>query len=182
MDIRKYAAGICIQTFPRRVLAIIKQNLIKSLKAAMKAFVLLFLVSGAALADDAAMRACRTNTDAAARLACYDRIDLAAASVPPAPALTPQQSFGLPPAPMAVQAPARTIDSIESTIVGDFTGWGPNTRFKLANGQVWRVVDGSEAVLAPVRNQKVKITRNFIGTLFMQVEGSNQSPKVRRVE
>ena len=150
----------------------------------MKAFVLLFLVSGAALADDAAMRACRTTTDGAARLACYDKIELAAAPVAAvaAPALTPQQSFGLPPAPMDVQkAPAR-IESITSTIVGNFDGWDPNTKFTLANGQVWRIADGSEAVLPPSTNQRVTITRNFIGTLFLKVEGSNQSPKVRRVE
>jgi len=149
----------------------------------MKAFVLLFLVSSAALADDTAMRACRTVTDTQARLACYDRIELAATPVatPAAPVLTPQQSFGLAPAAMAVQAPAR-IDSIESTIVGTFAGWGPNTRFTLANGQVWRVVDGSEATLTPSTNTKVTIKRNFIGTIFLQVEGTNSSPKVRRVE
>jgi hypothetical protein len=148
----------------------------------MKAFVFLFLASGAALADDGAMRACRSLTDTSTRLACYDRIELATAPMPAQPALTPQQSFGLPPAPMAVQAPVQKIDSIESTIVGNFEGWGPNTRFTLANGQVWRVVDGSEAVLARTSNQKVKITRNFLGTLFMQVEGTNSSPKVKRVE
>jgi len=150
----------------------------------MKAFVLLFLVSGAALADDTAMRACRTVTDTAARLSCYDKIELAAtpATRAAAPAPTPQQAFGLPPAPMDVQKSPEKIDSIESTIVGNFDGWGPNTRFKLANGQTWRIVDGSEAVLPRTSNQKVKITRNFIGTLFLQVEGSNNSPKVRRVE
>lgn len=145
----------------------------------MKAFAVLFLLSGAALADDSAMRACRTLTETGARLACYDRIAL---SAPPQPAPTPQQTFGLAPAPMAVQAPVQQIDSIESTIVGNFDGWGPSTRFKLANGQTWRVVDGSEAVLPRSSSQKVKITRNFIGTIFMQVEGSNQSPKVKRVE
>ena len=156
----------------------------------MKAFLLLslFLVSGAALADDTAMRACRTLTDSAARLGCYDRIELSAsattsiaAAAPAAPVLTPQQAFGLAPAAMAVQAPAH-IDSIESTIVGTFAGWGPNTRFTLANGQVWRVADGSEATLTPTVNQKVVIKRNFIGTIFLQVEGTNSSPKVRRVE
>lgn len=152
----------------------------------MKAFLLLFLVSGTALADDNAMRACRSVTDTAARLTCYDRIELSAtpAAAPAAlaaPALTPQQAFGLAPTAMAVQAPAK-IDSIESTIVGPFAGWGPTTRFTLANGQIWRVVDGSEATLTPTTNQKVVIKRNFIGTLFMQVEGTNSSPKVRRVE
>lgn len=149
----------------------------------MKAFALLFLVSSAALADDTAMRACRSLTNTAERLTCYDKIELSSAVVagPAAPALTPQQSFGLAPAAMAVQAPAQ-IDAIESTIVGTFAGWGPNTRFKLANGQTWRVADGSEATLTPTTNQKVTIKRNFIGTLFLQVEGTNNSPKVRRVE
>jgi len=150
----------------------------------MKAFVLLFLVSSAALADDAAMRACRTTADTTARLACYDRIELSATPVaaPAAPALSPQESFGLPASPMAVRAAPQKIESIESTVVGNFEGWGPNTRFKLANGQTWRIADGSEAVLPQSGNQKVTITRNFIGTLFLKVEGSNQSPKVRRVE
>lgn len=149
----------------------------------MKAFVLLFLVSSAALADDTAMRACRTVTDTQARLTCYDKIELAATPVaqPAAPVMTPQQSFGLAPAAMAVQAPAK-IDSIESTIVGTFAGWGPGSRITLANGQVWRIVDGSEATLTPTTNTKVTIKRNFIGTIFLQVDGTNNSPKVRRVE
>jgi hypothetical protein len=153
----------------------------------MKAFVLLFLVSGAALADDTAMRACRAQADTTARLACYDRIELGnaatvTATAPAAPALSPQESFGLPASPMAVRAAPQQIESIDSTVLGTFEGWGPNTRFKLANGQTWRIADGSEAVLPPSSSQKVKITRNFLGTLFLQVEGSNQSPKVRRVE
>jgi hypothetical protein len=150
----------------------------------MKAFVLLFLVSGAALADDTAMRACRAQTDTAARLACYDRIELGATATvaPAAPALSPQESFGLPASPMAVRAAPQQIESIDSTVLGTFEGWGPNTRFKLANGQTWRIADGSEAVLPPSTSQKVKITRNFLGTLFLQVEGSNQSPKVRRID
>jgi hypothetical protein len=149
----------------------------------MKAFVLLFLVSSAALADDTAMRACRTVTDTQARLTCYDKIELAATPVakPAAPVLTPQQSFGLAPAAMAVQAPAK-IDSIESTIVGTFAGWGPSSRITLANGQVWRIADGSEATLTPTTSTKVKIKRNFIGTIFLEVDGTNSSPKVRRVE
>ena len=152
----------------------------------MKAFILLFLVSGAALADDTAIRACRTVTETAARLNCYDKIELAATPVtrPAAPVATPTpvQSFGLPPAPMAVQAQPQAITSIDSAIVGTFDGWGPSTVFTLANGQKWKVVDGSEAVLPRTSNQKVTISRNFIGTMFLKVEGTNSSPKVRRVE
>jgi hypothetical protein len=148
--------------------------------------ILSLMASSAALADDTAMRACRTVTESDARLNCYDKIELgtATASRPaaPAPALTPQQSFGLPAAPLAVQARPEKIDSIDSTIVGNFDGWGPATTFKLANGQRWKIVDGSEAILPNSDHQHIKIKRNFLGTLFMEVQGSNQSPKVRRVE
>lgn len=152
--------------------------------------ILSLVASSAALADDTAMRACRTVTESDARLNCYDKIELgatapvrpAAMAPAPAPALTPQQSFGLPAAPLAVQARPEQVDSIESTIVGNFDGWGPSTTFKLANGQRWKIIDGSEAILANSDHQKIKITRNFLGTLFMEVQGSNQSPKVRRVE
>lgn len=146
--------------------------------------ILALATSSAALADDTAMRACRTVTESDARLNCYDKIALgtAPATLPVAPVVSPQQSFGLPRAPLAVQARPEQIDSIESTIVGNFDGWGPATTFSLANGQRWKIIDGSEAILAKNDHQKIKITRNFIGTLFMQVEGSNQAPKVRRVE
>jgi hypothetical protein len=30
-------------------------------------------------------------------------------------------------------------------------------------------------------NPKVRIVRNFFGTTFLEVEGTNNSPKVRRV-
>jgi hypothetical protein len=144
------------------------------------------LVSASAMADDTALQQCRVMADAGARLACYDAIPLAArgparaAPVAAAPtAATPEQRFGL----ESVKKPtSEEPTAIDSTIVGKFEGWGPNARIKLANGQVWRVVDGSEAVLEPMTNPKVRIEKNFIGTMFLRIEGSNQSAKVRRVE
>lgn len=134
---------------------------------------LFLFVSGAALADDTALAKCRTLPEAASRLACYDAIPAGAAPVQAA-----DQLFGLKPAARPVEEPR----SIESTIVGDFDGWSAGARIKLANGQVWRVVDGSEASLSRTTNPKVKVVRNMFGTLFLQIEGTNQSPKVRRVE
>jgi hypothetical protein len=153
----------------------------------------MLFVSGAALADDAALQNCRAVTDAGARLRCYDAIPLAAANAvavassataaaaaKAAPAAaSAEQNFGI------EQVKKKEDDqpkSIESTIVGNFDGWGPNARIKLANGQIWRVVDGSEAVLAPMQNPKVTIERNMFGTMFLRVEGSNNSAKVRRVQ
>ncbi|GAB3413852.1 hypothetical protein NX774_00840 [Massilia agilis] len=153
-----------------------------------KALYLLLLVSGAAFADDAALQKCRALADAATRLSCYDAIPLGqaapataalAAAPAAAPSRTPEQNFGM----EAVKKQAdEQPKSIESTIAGTFDGWRPGSQIKLANGQVWKVVDGSEAVLAPLQNPKVKVSRNFFGTIFLEIEGTNQSPKVRRVQ
>jgi hypothetical protein len=127
--------------------------------------------TGVALADDAAILACRNLADGAARLACYDAIPAGSR-----PAAAAAQSFGL-----EQKKPEEPARSIESTIVGTVSGWGPATLFTLANGQVWKVVDGSSADLAPVSNPSVKIVRNMFGTMFLEIEGTNASPKVRRV-
>jgi hypothetical protein len=148
-----------------------------------KLLCLLMLVSTTAMADDAALQQCRSLANATARLACYDAIPLAPRATAPAAAApaaaTPEQRFGLE---SVKKAKSEEPSAIDSTIVGKFEGWGPNSRIKLANGQVWRVVDGSEAVLEPMTNPKVRIEKNFIGTMFLRIEGSNQTAKVRRVE
>jgi hypothetical protein len=144
----------------------------------MKALIALpLLLAGhaaiAAPADDSAILHCRSLSEAGARLACYDAIPVA-----PVPMPAPAQSFGME---TVKRAEPETPKFIESTIPGKFEGWGPNTQFKLANGQVWRVVDGSSADLAPMQDPQVKIVRNIFGTMFLEIAGTNNSPKVRRV-
>jgi hypothetical protein len=144
---------------------------------------LLLATSGAALANDKAaadvtipgdaVLHCRALGDTSARLACYDAIPVARAAAP-----APEQNFGLQP---PRKAEPETPAFIESTITGSFEGWGPGTQFTLANGQVWRVADGSDAVLPPMRDPKVRIVRNFFGTTFLEIPGTNSSPSVRRV-
>lgn len=141
----------------------------------------LLLASGSALANDAALLKCRAVSDVAARVACYDAIPLGAASPAagaPAAAARAEQSFGM----EAVKQREEQPQSVQSTIVGSFEGWGPGSRIRLANGQVWRVIDGSDAVLAPRTDVKVSMERNLFGTIFMRVDGTNASAKVRRVE
>lgn len=144
----------------------------------------LLLAAGAAVADDAAIMKCRALSDVSARLACYDAIPVGAAPAAraaapaPAPARSAEQNFGM----EAVKQREEQPKSIESTIAGDFEGWGPNSQIRLANGQVWRIVDGSEAVLPRMKNPKVTIERNVFGTLFLKIEGSNNSAKVRRIK
>ena len=122
--------------------------------------------AGVAPADDAALLACRALTDSAARLACYDAI----------PAAAPATSFGL-----ERKKPEDAPTSIASTIVGNFSGWSPSSVITLANGQVWKVVDGSQADLPPTANPPVRIVRNLFGTMFLEIDGTNASPKVRRI-
>jgi len=149
----------------------------------------LFLASSAALADDAAVLKCRTLPDTAQRLACYDAMPVGAApalatTAPPAAAAAPraaqapEQQFGI-----ERKAKEAEPDQIESSIAGDFDGWSGNTTIKLANGQVWRITDGSQAVLPPMRNPKVRIKRGlFGGAFFFQVDGQNSTARVRRVQ
>lgn len=140
----------------------------------MKKLLLLLLVSGPALADDAAIQTCRNLADATLRLACYDGIALGSK---PAAAPTRQEmekSFGL------VQKKAE-LQAIESTIPGSFDGWGPNQQITLANGQVWRVIDDSTGVVYG-NNLKVAIERSPFGTTLMVIDGSRKAPKVKRIK
>jgi hypothetical protein len=151
----------------------------------MKRILYLFLfASGAAFADDAGILKCRALGDTASRLTCYDAIPVGSAARPSpeiaVAAKLPEQRFGM--ETMPKKPDPEEAKAIESTIVGDFDGWGPGAQIKLANGQVWRVVDGSEAVLNRMSNPKVRIERNMIGTLFLKIEGSNNSAKVRRIQ
>jgi hypothetical protein len=156
------------------------------------------LSAGAAFADDAAILKCRSLTDTARRLACYDAIPVGAASTSapaalaaapaaaaapapaPAPAVAPEQNFGLRP---AVKKPKDAEpSSIRSTVVGRFDGWAPGTIITLANGQVWKVTDDTDAVLPIMQNPQVEITRGLIGAYFLQVEGHRNSARVARVK
>jgi len=152
------------------------------------------------------LRRCRVITDSAARIACYDAIALpaeaitgqrqatngtagpggaralsavtsaASASVPavasPSP---PLRDFGLP-----ERAATALPQSIDSAIEGDFDGWTAGARLRLANGQVWEIVDGSTASYQ-LRDPKVRISRGLLGSFFISIEGVAQSPRVRRI-
>ncbi|MCZ8233626.1 MAG: hypothetical protein ACK520_11855 [Inhella sp.] len=152
------------------------------------------VLTGAASAQvpDAEMARCAAITDGAARLRCLDALaagsvarlqagtvapaaPTAAAAVAAAPSPSDlAASMGLPPPKVAEP------DRIDSQIEGRVEGWGPNTHFRLKNGQVWRVSDGSTGDLG-LTDPKVTIRRNRFGTYFLEFEGRNDSPKVRRV-
>lgn len=162
----------------------------------MKTMFALMLVSGAALADDAAMLRCRQVADGPARLACYDAIPLPVTV--PAAAAPAAMPAAAPAAGMVVAAPSRAdmenmfgrepavlhaqrLETLETAIDGDFDGWVAGQRIRLANGQVWKVVDGSEDTV-DLHHPKVTIKRGLFGAIFLDIDGAHRNPKVQRVK
>ena len=165
-------------------------------------FLALVAASGWAAADDAALRRCRAIAEPTARLACYDAITVpprptgqaapatapgtapqsgrAPAELPAAAAAPPAERFGLEEK-TARAAEAQRLDRIESHIPGTFHGWRPNARIRLANGQVWQVVDDSSVPMLK-ENPRVVVRRGLLSNFFMDIEGDNRSPRVRRVQ
>lgn len=121
-----------------------------------------------------------------ARLACYDSLADAApaqrspvaavaTATPTAVAATkPSDNFGLP---QRVTEP----QEVHSSVGASFGGWGPNSRIRLDNGQVWLVIDGS-SVIVPERARKVAVKRGALGSFYLDFQDLKTSPRVRRVE
>jgi len=129
-------------------------------------FALLF-VAGPALASDADLLRCRELPDGPGRLACYNAIQVGRAPAP---------------APVAVAAAKpQQPDKVTTSIAGVFDGWVPGQKIRLANGDVWKVVDGSEDIVE-LRDPKVTVERGLLGAIFLDIEGANRSPKVQRVK
>lgn len=160
-------------------------------------FLACLVASGfAAAADDAAVRRCRAIPDSLARLACYDALPLgvtpstaprAAPGESPfrpqstqpraAPAPAPAENFGL----EHKARPADEVATIETYIPGRFEGWKPGVRITLANGQVWQVTDDTSRYVV-LDNPKVVVRRGVMGAFFLDIEGDNRSPRVRRIQ
>lgn len=135
--------------------------------------------------------------DTASRLACYDALADAlkdppsagptAAGTAPTTAATStiatsadnrsrELAFGL-----AAAARTEVLESIQSAVGPSFDGWGPNRRIRLVNGQVWQVIDGSSVALSEGA-RKVTVKRGALSSFYLDIEGLQTSPRVRRVE
>ena len=155
--------------------------------AASGAFLLAFgllLAVGPAQADGAAILRCRQIADPAPRLACYEAIVVpVAGSIAQLPVPAPAQpqppklgNFGLEVKSALVGLPP----TMDSTIPGRFFGWGPNDTITLANGQVWQVSDDSRGAMDST-DPKVTVRRGALGAFYLEIAGTNRSPKVRRI-
>ena len=161
----------------------------------LKALLPLLFVSSAAFADDAAILRCRAIADASARLACYDALVATSASASAAKAAAGTGAVAVqPPAQQAAPQPAQAqfgledrvankgaLDAIESTIPGSFEGWRAKSNIRLANGQVWQISDDSSRAHY-IDNPKVRIRRGALGSFYLEIQGTNSSPRVKRVQ
>ena len=53
---------------------------------------------------------------------------------------------------------------------------------KLANGQVWRVTDDTDAVLPVMENPPVRVVRGVMGAFFLELDGIVNRARVARVK
>lgn len=157
----------------------------------------------------ASLLACRTLTDPAARLACFDRETAALATVPapplaaaaaspqpgsgtaiapapghPAPALDAQQSFGLNSSAIAAHEEAagdrpKKLAKIDARIVALALAGNGRTVFTLDNTQVWQQIESDGDMLAKL-GDSATISRGFLGSYWLQLK-NGRGCKVDRV-
>lgn len=135
------------------------------------------LLAPAAQAQEAELLRCSEIGARDERLACYDALAaqaVAAKRKNESPAAR-VEAFGLESQPKKDQ-----LDVVESSLDGIIEGWGPNHVFRLANGQIWQVVDDSSAVLY-LKSPKVTVRRAVLGTFMLEIEGTKKTARVRRL-
>lgn len=161
------------------------------------ALVLLALAPALQAADlGSAIAQCRSLTDAAARLACYDALPgaavpaqpappapLAPASAPAAPVATvsAEQSFGAEALkkPPAAREPA--VEAIQSRLLGRIDDAERRQRYRLENGQVWENVDDRSRYIG-LENPAVTIKRGLMGSYWLRFADRNVQIRVKRVQ
>lgn len=73
-------------------------------------------------------------------------------------------------------------EPIESSIVGEFSGFGKGKRYVLENGQEWEQTEPASLPGVRKSNPVVKITPGLMGAWYLQLQGHNTLAKVRRVK
>lgn len=71
--------------------------------------------------------------------------------------------------------------TIESRIVGSFTGWRGRTEFELENGQVWRQAESGTFVVPEIQNPDVEIIPGMFNSWRLRVSGYNTRVRVERI-
>jgi hypothetical protein len=73
-------------------------------------------------------------------------------------------------------------ETVESHIVGLFTGWRGHTVFKLDNGQEWKQAESGAYDAGKFQDPVVRVKPMLLGSWLMYVEGCGCSVRVQRVK
>jgi len=74
-------------------------------------------------------------------------------------------------------------NKIHSNIVGTFTGWtGNNTVFTLANGMIWKQVEGDTFNVRATENAEITIKKGVMGSWRLSMAGYNNTVRVERIQ
>ncbi len=84
--------------------------------------------------------------------------------------------------PEAEAAAPKTVDLVESRIVGYFEGWRKGTVFLLENGQHWRVTDDRRFETGSEEGPAVTIKAAVMGSWLMRVGDYNRRARVQRIK
>jgi hypothetical protein len=144
-------------------------------------------------ASDAALRACRTISADAARLACFDRLvdgtaepaaAAASAAAPAPPQPTPEQLFGRDAAESEAivrqSAGIGRAQELSLTVTAWRAGAHDKAEVTFSNGQVWQQLDSPLARLKP--GDQVVIRRAAFGSYLMTRPGGGRSIRMRRID
>jgi hypothetical protein len=138
-----------------------------------------------------ALRTCRSLSDDASRLKCYDAIALevpvaaAAAGAEPVAPLTAEQRFGLPAAKVLSAETQRgngpaEVAAVNLKVTSLSFGAGGRVVIGLENGQVWQqLVPSSDLELLKL-GDRVEISRGLLGSFWLAAP-SKRGSKVTRV-
>lgn len=82
-----------------------------------------------------------------------------------------------------VDAAGDYTGTIHSTIVGTFTGWvGNGNEFKLANGMVWKQVEGDTFNVRATENAEITVKKGVMGGWSLSMVGYNATIRVKRIK
>ena len=73
-------------------------------------------------------------------------------------------------------------DPIESSVVGEFKGFGKGRQYILQNGQVWEQIEPASLEGVRKTDPQVRIKPGMLGVWYMQIKGYNTTAKVRRIK
>lgn len=76
---------------------------------------------------------------------------------------------------------AGSNEVIQSSIAGEFTGFGRGQRYTLENGQVWEQIDAARLDGVNVTSPQVTIRPGAFGGWNMRIDGYNTRARVKRV-